>query len=137
MITPILKDRVLNYLVQNAPVGQLVFAPTNEFLKATELEDIIKLRAILQQFERLGLLERSGVGATSVEAIVNVDAHDFVLRGGFTAKEEHFEKSIEKLLYEIDHLKNQLTPSQLETANKISGIAQGIAAGLQIITALK
>ena len=133
MITSVLKDQLLKFLVENAKLEQHVFADRKQFV--TELgAEFENLEAMLYQFERLGLLKNVGVGSQSVEFRATAELHDFFLRGGFTVKEELFEKNIEKLLYEIDVLKNSLAPTQMETANKIGSLVQGIAAGLQILT---
>ena len=135
MITPHLKDKLLKFLVENAPLEKHQFWNRKEAMKDVEIDDSY-LQAMLYQFERLGLLESVGVGFHSLEFVAKAELHDFYLRGGFTVKEELLEKNIEKLMYEIDVLKNDLAPSQLDTANKIGSIAQGIGAALQVITTI-
>ncbi|TWI80558.1 hypothetical protein IQ13_3236 [Lacibacter cauensis] len=136
VLTPALKDKLLEYIVKNAELEKHVFGHREQFVKETELS-ISLLQAALYQFERLGLLKDVGIGSLSVEFTATAELHDFYLRGGFTVKEEILEKNIEKLMFEIDHLKKSLTPDQLDTANRLSSIAQGIGAAVQILTTIK
>lgn len=63
-----------------------------------------------------------------------MEANDFLLRGGFVAQEELLETNINKLLLEIDNLKKQLGPDQLETVNKLSSIASAVFSGLSLFS---
>ena len=132
IITPILKDKVLNYLCTNFKAEQFVGFGTANTTESLEC-DYDTFAAILNHFERLQFISQLNIRRDSVHLILQVEAHDFILRGGFTTKEELFENNIEKLLLEINNLKKQLTPDQLDTANKISGIASAILSGLSLI----
>lgn len=136
MLTPTIKDQLLQYIVKNVELESHVFGHRGQLVNETGIADNL-IQAALYQFERLGLLRDVAVGSLNFEFRATADLHDFYLRGGFTVKEELLEKNIEKLMFEIDHLKKSLAPDQLDTANRLSSIVQGIGAGLQILTAIK
>jgi len=132
LITPSIKDRVLFYLQANCPLERLVYIPTNEFLTETEM-DFDTLRPILYQFERIGFLQELGVGRENTSFILLAELHDFAHKGGFAIQEEIFKANIEKLGFEIDHLRKQLGPDHLDKLNKLSSIFSALFAGLSLL----
>ena len=85
------------------------------------------------QFQRLGFIEHLNLRRSNIAFILRTDAHDYAQKGGFVAQEEVFKANIDKLLLEIDNLKKQLRPDQLDTANKISGIASALLSGFSLL----
>jgi|SRR6185312_12735403 len=130
-ITPSIKDKILFHLRDNYPLEQMSYYKTKEILTATET-DFDTFKAILSQFERFGFLEELGVGHDHTGFILLADLHDFAHKGGFFLQEEIFKGNIEKLGFEIDHLRKQLGPDHLDTINKISSIASAIFSGLAL-----
>jgi hypothetical protein len=131
-ITLAIKDIVLFHLRDNYPLEQLVYVTTKELLIHTET-DFDTFRAVLRQFERFGFLEELGVEYENTCFILLADLHDFAYKGGFFVQEELFKGNIEKLGFEIDHLRKQLGPDHLDTMNKISSIASAIFSGLALL----
>lgn len=131
IITPAIKDKILNYLVTDCPLEQLVYSPTEEVLKEADT-DHDTLYAVLSQFQRLGFLKEFAMQST-VTFILHAEAHDFALKGGFTVKEEVFEANIKKLMLEIDTLKKQVGPDHLDKVEKIASTASALFAGLSLI----
>ena len=131
-ITPAVKDKVLFHLRDNCPLEQMVYVPTKELLAETET-DFETLRAVLYQFERFGFFKEVGVGRESTSIIMYIELHDFANKGGFAIQEEIFKANIEKLGFEIDNLRKQLSPDKLDTLNKISSIASALFGGLALL----
>ena len=131
-ITPAVKDKVLFHLRDNCPLEQMVYVPTKELLAETET-DFETLRAVLYQFERFGFFKEVGVGRESTSIIMYIELHDFANKGGFAIQEEIFKANIEKLCFEIDNLRKQLSPDKLDTLNKISSIASALFGGLALL----
>ena len=131
-ITPAVKDKVLFHLRDNCPLEQMVYVPTKELLADTET-DFETLRAVLYQFERFGFFKEVGVGRESTSIIMYIELHDFANKGGFAIQEEIFKANIEKLGFEIDNLRKQLSPDKLDTLNKISSIASALFGGLALL----
>ncbi len=131
-ITPAVKDKVLFHLRDNCPLEQMVYVPTKELLAETET-DFQTLRAVLYQFERFGFFKEVGVGRESTSIIMYIELHDFANKGGFAIQEEIFKANIEKLGFEIDNLRKQLSPDKLDTLNKISSIASALFGGLALL----
>lgn len=131
IITPALKDSVLFYLCANAKAEQLSQGTTSDTLKELDM-DFDTFNAIMVQFERFGFVEDLNLRHSHIMFILRTDAHDYAQKGGFVAQEEVFKANVEKLMLEIDNLRKQLTPDQLETANKISTISAAIFSGLSL-----
>jgi hypothetical protein len=131
IVTPALKDEILFYICNKCSVEDLFFCSTSEVLEDTKF-DFDSLNGILSQFQRFNFLKALEVGDVT-KFILQVEAHDFANRGGFVMQEEILETNIKKLLLEVDNLKKQLTPDQLDTTNKISAIASAIFTGLGLL----
>jgi hypothetical protein len=131
IITPVIKDKVLFYLCTEALPEKLSQGKTKEILTELEL-DFDTFNAIMNQFQRFNLIEDLNIRRTDISFILLLESHDLAQKGGFVAQEEVFKSNIEKLILEVDHLKKQLSPDQLDSANKISAIASAIFSGLTL-----
>jgi hypothetical protein len=121
MITLILKDKVLNYLIQNGPEISL----ENEEYETLFEVDSDYIDMILEQMNNLGLIKLRGfIGGAFV--FLTANAYDFQRRGGYTGQEELIENNLKKLLLEIESLKPSL-PNKVET---ITSIISGLSAAL-------
>ena len=98
MITPELKDKVLNNLLSHNDV--------------TYTFNIIQLANELN-------CSSDTIGGDVIISL-NVEASDMALRGGFVAQEELIKKNFEKLLLELDSLKSKF-PKNIETITSIIG----------------
>ena len=87
----------------------------------------------MQYFGRINFLEELGINRKGFSLILLTEAHNFYLKGGFAIQEEIFKANIEKLGFEIDNLKKQLSPDKLDTLNKISFIASALFGGLALL----
>lgn len=130
-ISPQLKDKVLNYLCDECPLEQQVSDNTKNTLKELEIS-FDEFNAIMNQFQRYGILEDLNLRHNHCSFVLLTEAHDYVRQGGFTIQEEVFKGNIEKLMLEVENLKKEIAPDHLESINKISGIASAILSGLSI-----
>ena len=122
MITFEMKDRVLNAIVQyGMKLGINIHESEKEFSMNKDY-----LCAILDQFEKLELIEQSKMLGGTIFISVTANAHDFVSHGGFEGQENLLKNNIEKLLLEIESLK----PSMPEKINELTSIAANIATAL-------
>ncbi len=82
-ITPILKDKILEYICQ-ADFERNIYIELKTILSELNIE-FNDLQAILSQFERLGFISNLNLrrNVTTFFLIVHVDALDFKNRGGF------------------------------------------------------
>jgi hypothetical protein len=122
LITPQLKDKILNDIVSK---GIIQVYDINKYANNYDL-DTNELYATLKQFEEKGLLKIKPNFGDAIELNVKVNAHDFLLHGGFTAQEELLVKNLEKLLLEIESLK----PSMPEKVSTLTNIAANIATAM-------
>jgi hypothetical protein len=132
IVTSTHKDKLLYYLCSNAALEELSEADTQLCLNELEL-DIDAFRGIMIQFERFGFLEEVSVRNSSFYFILRIESHDFLQKGGFAIQDEIFKANIEKLGFEIDNLRKQLSPDKLDTLNKISSIASALFGGLALL----
>jgi hypothetical protein len=127
LITSQMQDDVLKWLCENVPPEQMTHFDWQSLLDATGIDSDTTDR-ILINFKDQGLIasnynwERMG----SV-LLLKVEAHKLLQRGGFTVQDALNEANMQKLLYELDHLKKQLNPDQLDTLNKVTQIMASIA----------
>lgn len=130
MITPSIKDKVLNKLVEGDTIRKEfdIYTMSEELGMTPEVLD-----AILRHFEKLGLCRVRWFRGGLVEVMLYVEAHDMALHGGFVAQEEHLRDSLKKLQLELDSLR----PSFPERAERIAGIAADIGAVLGLFWPFK
>ena len=118
MITPELKDKILNNLLSHNDVTYTfnIMQLANELNCSSDT-----IRAILDYFNRLNLISATNytIGGDVIISL-NVEASDMALRGGFVAQEELIKKNFEKLLLELDSLKSKF-PKNIETITSIIG----------------
>ena len=129
LITPELKDRILNDLVN---AGMSLRVDTCSDAPDYEI-DHYTYSAILDQFEQMELLSQTKTLGGFVIANISVNAHDFVRRGGFLVQEELIKGNIQKLGLEIDLLCKELSPNLLEKAQKITAIANAILSSINFM----
>lgn len=141
MITPKLKDKVLNILCSGTFEFEVHYNPIP---KSAFLEELLdkeepsksctenELISILSQFQRMGLISGYANNSRTVEFEVLVEAQDFYSHGGFQAQEEILKANIEKLGNELELLSQELAPNHLDTANKLAGIGSAILSALPL-----
>lgn len=126
LITPKVKDEILSFLVANNDLNVTCNSSLPEaLLKLVGNKN--NLQAILAQFCRLGLLSRGIVNSHSISVCVNIEAHDFLGRGGFVVHEEILKSNISKLEFELKVLSKELEPKFAEKASVISALCANIA----------
>lgn len=128
MITPELKDRILSDLV-NSPINSEVNINTDCDRYGIDSDEYF---AILQHFERLNLISMDACLGGEVFIQTHIEAHDLWRTGGFTGQETLLKANIEKLGMEIDKLSRDLSPKQLDTAQKIASIGSSILSVLSL-----
>ncbi len=129
LINPKLKDDVLSTLLANGSM----YIRCNINIPSDELDvspDI--LEAILDQFERMGLISQTKMIGGNIDIRIKAEAHDLYSHGGFVAQEEILRANIEKLGFELDKLSKDLSPDLLDKANKLSGISSAILSALSL-----
>lgn len=117
MITPALKDKILEYLVLNAT--DLYYTSTDEELaQQFEISDRI-LTAILKQFHERKFINYKPYMGGGFFLDITADAHDYILRGGHLGEFEFLERQAEKLERELASLQS-VAPK--ETYDNMKGI---------------
>jgi len=131
-ITPELKDSVLKLLCEECILES--HSEINETSIQTILDSFAisfdELNAILTYFERIGLLKNLNARHIYISFVLKMEANDFNRKGGFTFQETILLSNIDKLLLEIEVLKKDLSPDQLDKANKVVSIAGVISSAL-------
>lgn len=128
-ITPLIKDKVLNYLCQ-ADFEKNVYTPLATTLQDLEIS-FDELNAILNQFERLGFISNLNLrrNADKFWLVIHIDAGDFKDRGGFFVQEATLKLTLEKLALEVDSLSKEFP----DKAVTFTTIAANIATCLSFI----
>ena len=119
MITPIIKDQILNELIA---CGTNPIVNTNKSVEIFGIETQY-LNMILDQFERMGLISLSKVAAGHIYVSLEADAFDLQGRGGFFAAEEVVKASLEKLVLEIESLQKSFPDRALQFTSMFSNLA--------------
>ena len=126
LITPAIKDEILSFLVANYELNALYSrCDLKPLLKIVDSKS--NIQAVFKQFERLGLISNGSVSSLCYSVSLNVEAHDFLGRGGFVAQEEILKANINRLGLELENLSKELEPEYAEKASKITTIAASIA----------
>lgn len=121
MITPQLKDSVLNSLIQMFNNNQETFNYAELAEELGSKEEFVFM--ILLQFKKTGIFhEFHQFIDADVSFSLSADAFDLHHLGGFTAKEEILKLNLQKLNLEIESLKQ----TEPDTAEKISSILTNI-----------
>lgn len=123
LITPELKDKILEKLVSNESVR--FYIDIYELSKEFDIE-VDAAGVILDHFETLDFLSLKKFSGGKIRIIIGVPAHDFYSHGGFVGQEELLVKNIQKLLLEIESLK----PSMPDRIKLITTLAANIFTGL-------
>lgn len=129
IITPAIKDMLLNHFVDNNSIGQLIDLPRDQYLLGISGDE---LESITKQFIKLGLLKDWGSSRDSITISVNVESHDFIGRGGFYGQEILFQKNVEKIIWEIEKLESNVVNNKPEIQTIKENIIQymGLLANL-------
>lgn len=128
MITPELKDLILSDIV-HSPINSEGNINTDCDRYGIDSDEYY---AILQHFERLNLISMDACLGGEVFIQTHVEAHDLWRTGGFAGQESRLKANIEKLSMEIDKLSHDLSPKQLDTAQKIASIGSSILSVLSL-----
>ena len=126
LITSKMQDDTLRWLCENVRPEEMTAFDWQGLLNSTGLDEEtadLTLISLKDQglignnynFERIG-----------PALLLKIEAHKFLQRGGFTVLDALNEANMQKLLYELETLKKQLQPDQLETFNKVTTIMASI-----------
>ena len=137
LIAPQLKDIILKELVETHEVGSLSVINRTDSICGVEGDTLAE---IINQFVRKGLfrysIDRNGKTQSgtkdSIMFWINVDAHDFILRGGFYGQEDLFRSTVERLLLQVEKLEEKETKGETQIKN----IRENIEKYLSIISNL-
>ena len=123
IITPELKDKLLNELVEKCEVSELTLINIDSLAKDLQTTSKV-IEGIFNQFVDIGLCTPANYRISGeLHVILNVEAHDMVRRGGFTAKEKILEDNLKKLSFEIEELRPKYSEKVARMASIISNIA--------------
>jgi|GEM_PF-763901 len=122
------KDALLRHLVEDCPLDTWGSQKRNEPLCDLLNND---LAAVLGQFERMGLISFTPT-YDSFNFKIHVEAHDFYGRGGFFVNEDLFQKSIVKLIAELDALE-KLDAGTADRALRLRNIKDNLIQGLGVL----
>lgn len=123
MVTPRLKDELLNLLCSNLSYENLYNVPKQELATIASENEIA---GMLAQFNRMGLISDFSRNSSTYSISICMEASDFISRGGFEMQEEILKSNIEKLNNEIKLLSKELEPKMLEKAHLIASIGTSI-----------
>ena len=133
-ITPELFDSVLNFLIDHVPFGGFVhFDSVNNPIPFPNDLSYAALGQLLREMKADGLISLyyDGSNSDSYQFDVGINRLAVTLqkRGGYVGQEVLLRQNIEKLLFEIEHLRPS-NPKQVET---LSTIAANITTALGFI----
>ena len=130
MIKPIHKDLIVDAII----------AANTDFIELKH-EDIFpnhdiqgwEFMAIIKQMEQKYLLcNVTYLSDNTIFVEPTANLFDLYNRGGFVVQEEILKTNIEKLGYELDSLKDQLSPYLVDKVEKIAKIASAITSVLSL-----
>ena len=95
MITPKLKDDILQYLVNNSPEMSITGGYAEIAAQFETNKEIVN--SIIKQFEEKGFIKYNPLDMSHFHAIIRASAHDYILKGGYLGEFEYFERQVQKL----------------------------------------
>lgn len=117
MITPEMKDRLLNFLIENAP--------QHPFPRGGDgYTDIpwMYIEMILNQFHKRGFITIR-LTKEEMDVTLTADAYDFAYHGGFVAQEENLMNNLRKLELEVQKLQSTFPEKVATFATILGGIS--------------
>jgi hypothetical protein len=128
-ITPAMKDVLLKYLCENCTPEGLCDPPWKLFMAGignTLTKD--QVIAAMAQFVRIGLLQKFIDNGMNLEWIMNLEAVDYLHRGGFQMQETLLLSSVDQLLLEVDKLQFEVKQLEADSGKKLIPGMERIAA---------
>lgn len=132
MITPEKKDEILKILCEQDQPEVLHFYESKLFHQGYSGNQK-EVSAILRQFNSFGIIMDLNERPEGAFLILPLSSFDFLSRGGFTLENEVFLASLEKLHFEVEHLKKELGPDYEKKLTTLSTVGQTIIAVLSLI----
>lgn len=130
MITPQMKDYILNYIVNN----QNIRIPIDCTLMANELDTTsVCIEKIINQFARLNLCKINICYGSTYDITVQAEADDMLFRGGFTFQEDILNSNLDKLAAELKYLSGKTSGETLDSVQKMASIVGSILTALPFI----
>ena len=129
MINTELKDKVLNYIVENQDELYLHF---DGAALAPELKTNPKyLNAIVEDLASRGMLEKQGAGGYNTYCHLTMKIFDFYKAGGYTFEDHIIEGNIMKLKMEIEAMEANIGKSQYD---KMMAMLMAVIGGFALVS---
>lgn len=133
-ITPINKDKIMLYLIDNFKPNEYYEIYQTDFLDGVEL-DKNTVETILFQFEKIGLIsfENNRIPLNYVFSL-NAAIYDFIREGGFGVREELLVHQLSKILEDFEK-SDKVTPKGIaESVDKmVGGLSKILALGKTLL----
>lgn len=130
MITPQIKDHILNYIVNNKDIR----IPIDCKIMANELGTTsVCIEKIINQFVRLNLCKINICYGNTYDITVQAEADDMLFRGGFTFQEDILNSNLDKLAAELKYLSGNTSGDALDSVQKMASIVGSISTSLPFI----
>ncbi|QIU92896.1 hypothetical protein [Bacteroides faecium] len=130
MITPQMKDQLLDYIVNNDNIR----IPIDCNLMANELNTTsICIEKMINQFARLNLCKINIHYGSTYDITAQTEADDMLFRGGFTFQEDILNSNLDKLAAELKHLSGKTSGETLDSVQKMASIVGSISTALPFI----
>lgn len=130
LVTAAMSDSLLEYLMDNFPLGQLItVSNVNKMLADTGLA-FNELNAMLEDFERLGLIGSLNARRVAIHLAVTKKLHDFFEKGGFSGDLAKLKHELVLLQAQISGLGAKEAKEASTTINNVLQIISGLTMGL-------
>ena len=112
MVTPVIKDKILEFLVNSCPEMQYSGDLSNFSNQFSQPEEVIN--QILKQFDRRGLIKYQPFMGGDFFTSIYIEAHDYVLSGGHVGEFEIMDLELNKLKTEILSLEKNMDKNKFD-----------------------
>ncbi len=125
IVTAESKDKVLSWIISEAKYAKSQSFKRRELAAFLQL-DISTLDGIFKYFERLNFIADFSLNYHIYSFTLQIEASDFISRGGFVGQEFLLLQNLDKLLLEVDHLKPELFTKAQTITTIVANISQAI-----------
>lgn len=125
-ISPETKDKILNWMLSNLKYSRSGKYSRKELAVYFEL-DLDTLDAIFRYFERLNFINISVINSQIYMLNLQIEASDFMQRGGFVGQEFLLLQNLDKLLLEIKKLEPEFASKTQTITTIVANITQAIS----------
>lgn len=132
MMSPELKDKVLEYIVVNSPNLRMQ-SSLEEFAKEFQISNNV-VEAILRQFDKKGLINFNPFIGGGFYLEISADAHDYLFKGGYLGEYQYLEMQVQKLKNDLYSFESSIPKDKFDNLINTTNVILTAASAFHTVT---